>query len=293
MEPMAGWIKPNLDLVPKQEISSFRKLAIGTWHTAYDPSVYGTLTLRMDRALEYIKAFRHSTGRRLTVTHLVAKACAEALRRCPDANAILRWNKVYLRRGVTVSVLVVQTAGGDGEVDLTVTTIERAHEKNLVQIVDELDRTIERARHRRDRAVEETKRAIGHIPSLFMNAFLRLLSFVMYTLNLDLSKLGLPRDPFGALTVTNVGSLGLENAYVPLVPYTRTPVLVVPGAVRDEPVVEDGKVVPGKVMRVSATFDHRFIDGFHASMLARTVREMLEDPFRCFDRLDAEISASR
>jgi pyruvate dehydrogenase E2 component (dihydrolipoamide acetyltransferase) len=64
--------------------------------------------------------------------------------------------------------------------------------------------------------------------------------------------------------------------------------------VRDEPVVEDGKVVPGKVMRVSATFDHRFIDGLHASVLARTVREMLEDPFRCFDRLDdAEISASR
>ncbi|WP_437283405.1 2-oxo acid dehydrogenase subunit E2 [Sorangium sp. So ce375] len=290
---MAGWITPNLDLVPRQEISSFRKLAIGTWRTAYDPSVYGTLTVRMDRALDYIRAFRHSTGRRLTVTHLIAKACAEALRRCPDANAILRWNKIYLRRGVTVSVLVVQAAGGDGAVDLTVTTIERAHEKNLVQIVDELDRTIERARQRRDRAVEETKRTIRHIPFLLMNVFLRLLSFVMYTLNLDLSKLGLPRDPFGAVTVTNVGSLGLETAYVPLVPYTRTPILVVPGVVRDEPVVEDGKVVPGKVMRVSATFDHRFIDGFHASVLARTVREMLEDPFRCFDRLDTEIPGSR
>ncbi|WP_437311861.1 2-oxo acid dehydrogenase subunit E2 [Sorangium sp. So ce388] len=43
------------------------------------------------------------------------------------------------------------------------------------------------------------------------------------------------------------------------------------------------------MMRVSATFDHRSIDGFHASVLARTVREMLEDPFRCFDRLDADV----
>jgi pyruvate dehydrogenase E2 component (dihydrolipoamide acetyltransferase) len=42
----------------------------------------------------------------------------------------------------------------------------------------------------------------------------------------------------------------------------------------------------GKVMNVNATFDHRFIDGFHASVLANTLREMLENPFESFDKLD-------
>ena len=42
----------------------------------------------------------------------------------------------------------------------------------------------------------------------------------MYTFNLDLSGLGMPRDAFGGVTITNVGSLGLDIAYVPLVPYT-------------------------------------------------------------------------
>ena len=93
----------HLELTPKTDISSFRKLAIGSWKTAYDPSVYGTMTLRMDKAMAYIEAFRQRTGIRLTVTHLVAKAMAEALRRCPDANAILRFNKIYLRKRVTVS----------------------------------------------------------------------------------------------------------------------------------------------------------------------------------------------
>jgi pyruvate dehydrogenase E2 component (dihydrolipoamide acetyltransferase) len=73
---------------------------------------------------------------------------------------------------------------------------------------------------------------------------------------------------------------------VPLAAYTRAPIFIAPGAVKDAPVVEDGKVVPGKIMNVNASFDHRFIDGFHASILANTLREMLENPFENFDKLD-------
>jgi pyruvate dehydrogenase E2 component (dihydrolipoamide acetyltransferase) len=67
------------------------------------------------------------------------------------------------------------------------------------------------------------------------------------------------------------------------VPYTNTPIFLAPGAVQDVPVVEDGKVVPGKVMNLNASFDHRFIDGFHAGVLAKTVKEMMENPFEKFD----------
>ncbi len=119
-----------------------------------------------------------------------------------------------------------------------------------------------------------------------MNAFLKLLSFVMYTLNIDLSGVGIPKDAFGSATITNVGSLGLDTAYVPLVPYTRVPIFVAPGAVKDVPVVDDGKVVPGKIMNVNASFDHRFIDGFHASVLSKTLREFIENPFQNFDRIE-------
>ena len=57
----------NLDLVRKDDVSSFRKIAIGTWRDAYDPSVYGTMELRMDEAMRYIEAFRAKTGKKLTV----------------------------------------------------------------------------------------------------------------------------------------------------------------------------------------------------------------------------------
>ncbi|MFL5321647.1 MAG: 2-oxo acid dehydrogenase subunit E2 [Myxococcaceae bacterium] len=277
---------PHLQLEPKKKVSSFRKLAIGTWSTTYDPTVYGTLSLRMEKALEYIEKFRQRTGVRLTVTHLVVKACAEALRRCPDANAILRFNKIYLRKGVTVSVLVVQTDQGDGKVDLTAAKIENADTKSLFQIAEEMDQTVRRVRERKDQSLEKGKGTIAAIPFIFMNVFLKLLAFFMYTLNLDLSGLGMPKDAFGAVTVTNVGSLGLDTAYVPLVPYTRVPIFVAPGAVKDMAVVDDGKVVPGKVMNVNASFDHRFIDGYHASVLSKTFHDMFEHPFEHFDKID-------
>ena len=121
----------HLELIPKTDISSFRKLAIGSWQTTYDPTVYGTLTVRMDKALAYIEAFRQRTGHRLTVTHLVTKAMGEALRRCPEANALLRFNKIYLRKQVTISALVVQTDGG--KVDLTSAKIDDADTKSLLR----------------------------------------------------------------------------------------------------------------------------------------------------------------
>src|SRR5262245_21560080 len=127
---------PNLDLVPKEDVSSFRKIAIGTWQTTYDPSVYGTLTLRMDEALRYIEAFRQKTGRRLTVSHLMAKAAAMVLKECPDANAILRWNRIYLRKRIGVFFQVVMTDAGEGKVDLSGATLYDVERKSLSEIVD-------------------------------------------------------------------------------------------------------------------------------------------------------------
>ncbi|WP_224365451.1 2-oxo acid dehydrogenase subunit E2 [Hyalangium versicolor] len=275
----------HLELTPKTDISSFRKLAIGSWKTTYDPTVYGTLTIRMDKALAYIEAFRQRSGHRLTVTHLVTKAMAEALRRCPEANALLRFNKIYLRKVVTISALVVQTDGG--KVDLTSAKIDHADNKSLLDIAREMEEAVRRVRERRDVALEKGKGTIQKLPYMFLNLFTWLIGFLMYTLNLDLSGIGMPKDAFGSVIITNVGSLGLDTAYVPLVPYTRVPIFVAPGAVKDAPVVEDGKVVAGKVMNVSASFDHRFIDGFHAGILANTMREMLENPFERFDAIDS------
>ncbi len=283
---------PNVDLRPLKELSSFRRLAIGTWQTAYDPSVYGSLEVRMDKSIAYMEAFRAKTGRRVTVTHLVAKACAEALRRCPEANAILRFNRIYLRNTVDLSILVVQPDDELGKVDLTTCKVNDADKRSLFELSTIIEEQVARVRERRDLDLERGKKTAQWIPYLLLNVFLKALSVVMYALNINLQRFGLPRDPFGGLTITNIGSLGLDIGFVPLVPYSRVPILVAPGAIREAPVVEDGKIVVGRVMRLNATFDHRFIDGYHASMLARTIVEMFENPSKSFGAIEDLPSAT-
>ena len=85
--------------------------------------------------------------------------------------------------------------------------------------------------------------------------------------------------------VTNIGSLGLEEAYVPLVPYSRVPLLVAMGPLQDTPVVENGEIVIAKTMKIYATFDHRILDGAHAAKMSKLVTEYIENPYTYFDEL--------
>ena len=153
---------PNLELVRKDDVSSFRKIAIGTWRTAYDPSVYGTIELRMDEALRYIAEFRENTGKKLTVSHLMAKAAAMVLKECPDANAILRWNRVYLRKRIGIFVQVVMTDEGAGKVDLSGATLYDAEQQVARRDLRRVQRQGPRAvRARKDPALENTRE---HVP---------------------------------------------------------------------------------------------------------------------------------
>jgi pyruvate dehydrogenase E2 component (dihydrolipoamide acetyltransferase) len=50
------------------------------------------------------------------------------------------------------------------------------------------------------------------------------------------------------------------------------------GAVRDEPVVRDGQVVPGKRMAVTLSVDHRACDGATGAAFLARLAELLERP---------------
>lgn len=277
----------NIELTPLRDISAFRKLALGTWVTAKDPSVYGSMDVRMEKSIAYMEAFRARTGVRLTVTHLVAKALADALQKVPEACAIQRFSRIYVRDHIDLSILVVQTDLGKGKVDLAAAKIKDVDKKSLYQLAQEIEQQVQKVRAREDAAMEAGKSTTRLIPNFLVGWFLDLVSFLMYTLNLDLTRFNIPRDPFGGATVTNIGSLGLDTAYVPLVPYTRVPIFIAPGAIKDAPVVEGDRVIPGKVMRLNATFDHRFIDGYHTHVMAKTLGAYFEDPFQHFDPIES------
>jgi pyruvate dehydrogenase E2 component (dihydrolipoamide acetyltransferase) len=84
--------------------------------------------------------------------------------------------------------------------------------------------------------------------------------------------------------VTNVGSLGLDFALPSLFPPASVPSIVAVGAIYKAPLYTTdaaGVVLSTRLerhIRLCGAFDHRYIDGLHASRIARDIRRLLENP---------------
>jgi len=63
------------------------------------------------------------------------------------------------------------------------------------------------------------------------------------------------------LQITSVGMMGLDMAWAPFTPFAHIPMLITVGAVSDRVVARDGVPVVRPMMTITATIDHRFIDG--------------------------------
>ncbi len=52
------------------------------------------------------------------------------------------------------------------------------------------------------------------------------------------------------------------------------------GGISQVPVVKNGAVVPGNVMKVTLSCDHRVVDGATGSAFLQTLKSLLEEPLR-------------
>ena len=77
-------------------------------------------------------------------------------------------------------------------------------------------------------------------------------------------------------TISNLGMFGVEE-FTAIVNPPDAGILAV-GGIKQVPVVKDGVVVPGNVMRVTLSCDHRVIDGASGAAFLQSVKGFLENP---------------
>ncbi len=260
-------------------LSTWRRIALHIWRAPADPTVYGNLEIDMREALEYLETVNTRDRRApATVTHMVVKAIATALRDFPDSNAIVSGNSIYLRDSADV---YCQVSMGGGR-DLTGVKIPAADTKSVAEIAEEMDGRVKNVHGGRDKGSEQSKRVVSQVPHRVLGWVLKVAEYLTYDLRLDLSRFGLAYDQFGGAMVSNVGMFGIGHGLAPLVPVSRTPIVLLVGEVKDKPIVDNGELSIGPQMTIGCTFDHRVIDGHQAGLMAKTVIECLEKPFTRF-----------
>ncbi len=82
------------------------------------------------------------------------------------------------------------------------------------------------------------------------------------------------------ITVTSLGKLG-GIASTPVINAPEVAIVGLNKAV-ERPVVLDGAVIVRRIMNLSSSFDHRFVDGYDAAAMIQTLKDLLEHPATIF-----------
>jgi pyruvate dehydrogenase E2 component (dihydrolipoamide acetyltransferase) len=77
-------------------------------------------------------------------------------------------------------------------------------------------------------------------------------------------------------SISNLGMFGVDE-FTAIINPPEAAILAV-GAIKDVPVVEEGRIVPGKVMRMTLTVDHRVFYGATAAQFMAEVKRLIENP---------------
>jgi pyruvate dehydrogenase E2 component (dihydrolipoamide acetyltransferase) len=88
-----------------------------------------------------------------------------------------------------------------------------------------------------------------------------------------------PKDWEGnTFTISNLGMFGIEE-FTAIINPPDSCILAV-GGIAQVPVVKDGQIKIGNVMKVTMSCDHRVVDGAKGSAFLQTLKQLLEEPLR-------------
>ena len=268
----------HLELKRLKNLSTYQRLSIGSWKDARDPSIYGWHDIDYSQAGEFANKIFKEQKIKLTPTYLVAQAVSLVFASHPKLNTLLRGDVLYQRERIGFSFLVA-LGKGLKDFNLSSCVVHDITEKDLLQLRKVLSEKIERTKQNKDEVVQAQNRLLEKIPTPLMRYFLNISSFLLYTLNLRFK--GLPEDPFGSVMISNLGQIGIDNAFIPLVSYARVPVLIAIGLVKPRPVVtEKREVVVRDMLRINYTIDHRYIDGKSLALMEKMLFMAFQNPER-------------
>jgi pyruvate dehydrogenase E2 component (dihydrolipoamide acetyltransferase) len=199
------------------------------------PEFTVTVEARVDEAVSMRQQLKDSVpgAEKVTMTDMLVRACALALRKFPEVNSSWVDGKFQRKRAVNIGLAVAPSQG----MGLLVPVVHDADIKDLIQISIESRQVIERARSGRPNEG-------------------------------DLSG--------ATFSISNLGMFGVDE-FVAIINPPESAILAV-GAIKDVPVVEEGRIVPGKVMRMTLSVDHRVFYGATAAQFMAEVKRLIENP---------------
>lgn len=238
----------------KPRSSVFRHVALSLWSSHGDPSVYGLVDLDVT-----------DLKTKPMLLPYILKSLGETMDRHPALYTMIKWGRIFQRADKKITVMVNIPVAG--RFDLSALNLDDVHLMPEDLIREKINFQATGIRNFRDPHLGPMLKLIQYIPRSFMRFFLKTYEILIYEFNTRLGLRFLPHRPFGSIIVSNVGSLGIGNALLPLIPMTRSSLMISVGKIQTKPMVVDEIVCARQIVQMGVTFDHRLFDGSEAAKM--------------------------
>ncbi len=250
--------------------SSFRQLAIGAWGSPTDPKVYTKIKCDITYLQTLLK--QKSARTPVSLVHFFAYVMGQVFDKYPELNRVLLRGKLYQR--ASIDAFIHTHIREKTHYDLSGITIPNIHEQSLEELSQLITKKTSDIREKKNKSIQRTRKIVSRVPALMLPLVIKCLDFWLYSLNIGLW--GLPKDPYGSFGITAVGSLGFEEAFVPLFPFSRMPMMLALG----KPYTllkldETEKPVERTYVNLCFTMDHRYYDGADLAKPLRYLKKLV------------------
>jgi pyruvate dehydrogenase E2 component (dihydrolipoamide acetyltransferase) len=253
--------------------SDWRIVASTIYKKPTDSKIYGSVDVDVTELEKFISQKRKE-GIKTTLTYVMTLIIGRAIgQEVPELNSYVRRGKIVPRPQVDGMVSVLLPGGQMGSVK-----IENADRITLAEMAEEIKQKIVQSRHGEENKAMQSKNMLSAFPWPFRSWLFKLYKTVTIQWGISVPFLGLSANSFGSYVISNIGSVGLDTGYAALLPSANVSIVMILGRVIKKPVVINDEIKIRKILQLSATLDHRVVDGSHGGKLFRFIKHMVKNP---------------
>ena len=267
--------------------SSKKKFFMSQWTHPFDSQIYCSSTVDITNLLEFIKEYNKEHSTNIGITVFIMKLLAHLFVKYPDLNGNIIFGDVLKKNRIDVSV----TVSSDGGINTEVITIQNADNLSLEIIKEKIEKHLERIKHGIDVNLGRKKFFLNLLPTFLLGPFLRIIA-ILSASGINLSFLGLPKYQYGTAVICNYGKEGLEDTFLPLFPFSYSPICLGISKIKEynpnkygdkeNEVVKDKKYYKCKFCY---TIDHRYLNERIVSKLLNDINSTILNPKQIFDQV--------
>jgi len=238
---------------------------------SHSPDPYMTVLYYMEitRLKAYLHELRESTGKRITLTHMMNKIIALIIDENRVFNRVVLDNNIYELEEIHITNTFMLPGVGN---TLTTFIVENPHEKSLGQLVDDFDflKKQKRKEHKEN-------------PRDYLNFLSRVYGRTkLYKLISEKRafKIVYQRGINSNIGISNVGYGGTADFIIvkPVIFFLRTILRVsVHGSIKT-PMLDHGKFITKEMIPLTVSADHRIVDGYHLHLFGSSLNRITSEP---------------